>query len=298
VLGQEINILRADGTLGTILDSAAPLRDGTGRIIGAVAVAQDITERKRAEETLAETKNQLERQVHLLQRALVPAEPPTVPGYSVASACIPAFVGTEIGGDFLDVFYTEDGKVGLLIGDVSGKGIESAAMAAAARSTVRAFAYHTSSPGDALTHTNAVLVAQQDGGMHFVTTLLAILDPATGDISYSSAGHPPAIISGQNVNTELIPTPNMPLGVVGGLIYLESRHTLSPGDRLVLYTDGITEARYEDELFGEEGIGDVLSMHRCAHPNDLVEALLCAARDWAHGKLRDDTTVLIVERGM
>ncbi|MHB1001491.1 MAG: PAS domain-containing protein, partial [Armatimonadota bacterium] len=158
------------------LETKFPLTNAAGQIYGIGNISHDITVRKKIENELLEAKDLLEHQVHLLQRALIPAKPQIIEGYSVASAYIPAYEGTEIGGDFIDVFQTEDNKVGILIGDVSGKGIESAALAATTRSTIRAFAYDSSAPGDALSHANSLLTAQQVDYMQFVTAFLVILD--------------------------------------------------------------------------------------------------------------------------
>ncbi|MHB1002032.1 MAG: PP2C family protein-serine/threonine phosphatase [Armatimonadota bacterium] len=267
-----------------------------GRVEQVMQFAFDITERKKIENALTEARDLLQHHVNLLQQALIPAKPQIIEGYSVASAYIPAYEGTEIGGDFIDVFQTEDGKVGILIGDVSGKGIESAALAATTRSTIRAFAYDLSSPGEALSHANSLLTAQQTDNMQFVTAYLIILDPATGDINYSSAGHPPAIISREDGDTLLLCAYNMPLGIQGNITYEECRYNIMPGEKLVLYTDGITEARHDHDFFGTEGIENVLSIYGRTNPVELVEAILYSVRDWAHGKLRDDTAVLIIGR--
>ncbi|MHB1000041.1 MAG: SpoIIE family protein phosphatase [Armatimonadota bacterium] len=256
----------------------------------------NITDRKKIEDELVNTKNLLEHQVHLLQRALIPAKPEIIEGYSVASAYIPAHEGTEIGGDFMDVFRTEDGKVGILIGDVSGKGIESAALAAITRSTVRAFAYDLSSPNEALTHANSLLSAQQVDYMQFVTAFLVVLDPATGDIICSNAGHPPAILSRGNGDTELLCIYNMPLGIQGSIKYEECYSNLKPGDKLILYTDGITEARHDHDFFGMEGIIHVLTSCSQSAPDAMVDKILETVKNWAHGELRDDTAILIIGR--
>lgn len=286
------------GMILTLLCNAAPICDSEGTITGGIVAWRDITLRKRAEKALAEAKDLLEHQVFLLQRALIPAKPSVIDGYSVASAYIPAFAGQEIGGDFLDIFRTEDGKVGVLIGDVSGKGIESAAMAAATRSTIRAFAYDLSSPSEALSHANSLLFAYQSDDMQFVTAFLAILDPLTGDVSYCSAGHPPAVVCCGNGDTDLLYTHNLPLGVMGFVMYEESQHTLKPGDRLILYTDGITEARQNSELFGTERLEMVLSKCISTSTEELVAEILKAVKDWSHDKLRDDTAVVVIEREM
>jgi PAS domain S-box-containing protein len=288
----QLRIVRKDGSK-RVVEGEAVANIMPGRHL---SVMHDITERVEAEEALAATKDQLQRQVYLLQRALIPEHPPTVEGYSIASTYVPAVAGTEIGGDFLDVFRTEDGKLGVLIGDVSGKGIESAAMAATTRSTVRAFAYHSSDACYSMTQANSLLANLQMEFAQFVTSVLAILDPVTGELSYSSAGHPPVIIGHSSGNNELLHSHGMPLGVQAGAEYQEGRHALGPGDSLVLYTDGVSEARRDHTMFGVEGVQSVLQGHTTSGPEELVNSIFEAAMNYAEGKLRDDTAILIIQR--
>ena len=163
----------------------------------AVSLALDnsrLYEAERQAKLEAEVARQLLVEDHsMLQRALLPGEPHITSGYQLATKFIPGAAGKQVGGDFYDVFETEDGRTAILIGDVSGKGVESAAMAAATRSTVRAFAYDLGDPAQALNHTNAV-IDQSPTYERFATAFLAVLDPATGRFTYSSAGHPPAMV--------------------------------------------------------------------------------------------------------
>lgn len=276
--------------------SAEPVFTADGRMQYTIATYNDMTERVRAQKEIAEAKELAEHQAYLLQRALIPESPPTVEGYSIASAYVPATEGTEIGGDFLDVFRTEDGKVGIMIGDVSGKGIESAALAATTRSTIRAFAYDSSDAASALTHANRLLASQQLGSMQFVTAWLAVLDPITGEMNYASAGHPPAVILRRDSSKEFLETHNTPLGVVGVMQFEESCAELGPGDKLMLYTDGVTEARRDHEFLGTEGLVGILDDHGAEDPASLVNIVIAAVKFWSHPKLRDDTAVVVIGR--
>ena len=249
----------------------------------------EIAEREKAEEALRS-------QVRSLQRALLPPEPLVIEGYRLAHAYIPAFAGEEIGGDFYDVFHTEHGNIGILIGDVSGKGIQAAAMAAGTRSAIRAFAHELSSPAEAMSHANRLLTAQQGVWDSFVTVLLLILDPRTGDTTFCSAGHPPALVRRANGDFELFAGANVPLGVINDNLYDQAAGRLDPGDKIVLYTDGITEARRGPVLFGADGIQGVLAEHGGEEPQALVEQIISGARAFADGRLRDDTAVLVMER--
>lgn len=242
----------------------------------------------------------LDRERHssrVLQRALLPTKPSIAPGYSVADVYVPAFAGQEIGGDFYDVFPTKGGKVAIMIGDVSGKGLESASLAAATRSTVRAFAYDIPSVGGALTHANAVLYDQQPEYGYFVTAFLAILNPATGRMCYANAGHPPAAIyRAQSGDMEFMSYGNPPVGLVTTQEFSESEAWLEPGDRIIFYTDGVSEARHGIKMFGMEGIEDTIRQYGRLSSHDLAESLLDAAHDWANGKLTDDVAIIVVGR--
>lgn len=280
----EHKLIAADGVIKTV-ESFCIINMFPGQHL---FVIHDVT----AEVSL---RNKLSNQLTLLQRALVPPTPRDIEGYVSASAYIPAFAGQEIGGDFYDMFTTETGLIGILIGDVSGKGIEAASLAVSARNTVRAFAYDSPSPADVLEHANTLLATQQVDVMQFVTSFLVVLNPETGDICYSGAGHPPAIIFRSNGEVEILMAKNVPLGVLDRADYKEFSSVLKPGDKLVLYTDGISEARHETELFGTEGIERVLAKYGDKKPDELVKRILDATNKWSHGKLRDDTAIVIVE---
>ncbi len=260
-----------------------------GEVEYIIATGIDITERKKAEDALRH-------QVYVLQRALLPSDKPEISGYTVASAYHPAYEGQDIGGDFYDVITTRHGRIGIMIGDVSGKGIPAAAQAASTRSTIAAFVHDSSSPADALTLANSMLVSRSTGDGQFVTAFVAVLDPDTGTVLYSSAGHPPAIVAGRDGRAEVLRPGGMPLGVVESQTYAPAEVRLLPSDRLVLFTDGVTEARHGRDLFGVEGICDVLARNARASNAELVDRLLGAATDWANGKLRDDTAIVVVGR--
>lgn len=267
----------------------APIKDQSGKVQGLVFSLTDVTEKTRAEEAL-------KHQFQVLQRALLPAKPSIGPGYRLGSAYIPAFEGQEIGGDFYDVFRNEDGKVGILIGDVSGKGIEAASLGVATRNTIRALSYEILSPGETLSHTNALLTKQRVTEGHFVSLFLGVLDTDTGDLCYSNAGHPPPIISHRDRVMEVLSIGDTPIGFVETYEYKEARCRLEPGDRIILYTDGVTEARRNGDLFGVEGIMRVLSENPHEDPEGLVGRILSAAGSWSHGRLKDDTALIVIER--
>ena len=157
----------------------------------------------------------------------------------------------EVGGDFYDVFHVSDARIGILIGDVSGKGLDAAAQAVFMRNSVRAFTYYAAKSAEALARANELLLDTGTAG--FVTAFLAVLDPVTGDLTCSSAGHPPAIVVA-SCRAALLDGGSPLLGVFDDAAFTETKLHLDPGDTLLLYTDGLTEARRDGDLFGESNL--------------------------------------------
>lgn len=285
----EASRIRKDGTTIQVSLSISPMKNAAGQVVAASTIARDITE-------VVELRRAQERQVAMLQKALVPPPPSIDSGYLAAAVYLPALPGQSIGGDLYEVFRTEAGRIGILIGDVCGKGIEVAALAAAARSTVHSFAYELSSPGTALSHANAVLHSQRTEAERFVTVFLAIVDPVTGELTYARAGHPPAAIYRADGEIASLQHGNPPIGVWAEYEYETFKDRLDPGNKIILFTDGITDARRGKQLLGIDGIERALARHGQDAPEEVAAALLAAAYEWANGRLQDDVAILVVER--
>ena len=231
---------------------------------------------------------------NLLQEALLPVEMHATLGYSLATRFIPGAAGKYVGGDFYDVFETEDGKTALLIGDVTGKGVEAASLAVAVRSTIRAFAYDIGRPAEALTHANAVTYTQSLFSERFATVFLAIIEPETGQFSYASAGHPPSMVLSADGRVELLDTGRLPIGIEGLTVYNSMDSQLSSGDRLVMYTDGISESHRGATMYGEEGIKATLEQCGNCTPEEILDRLFVSATQISLDKLADDAAVVII----
>jgi PAS domain S-box-containing protein len=263
--------------------------------VQAQELLEEIAERKRAQEAL---KVAYEREKHIaevLQRALVPAEPFIGDNYPAAAVYHAAYENAGVGGDFYDVFHLKDERMAILIGDVSGKGVEAASLASSARNTIRAIAYTALSPGAAFARSSEVLYAQGTDSS-FVTAFLAFLDPTTGRICYCSAGHPPAAIVRVDGRVEFAAIGNIPLGTLPSHYFEEGEYVLDPGDVTVLYTDGVTEARSDNNLFGIDGVERVLERQAGKDPSTICDELLRAAQEWSKGRLRDDIAIIAVKR--
>jgi phosphoserine phosphatase RsbU/P len=221
-----------------------------------------------------------------IQEALLPKCSPYIPGFAVSGLSIPA---GAVGGDWYDFISFDDGCWGLVLADVSGKGTAAALLMSATRGMLRSLAQTCSGPGEVLTRLNRLLVEDFPSGK-FVTMLLAVLNPSTRELTFSSAGHLRPLLVDENGARFLDSERGMPLGLGTGE-FSESRVQLSKGSRLVFYSDGITEATDgSDEEYGANRMrDDVLQPGACA------ESILADVRTFANGEgLHDDATVIFV----
>ena len=198
-----------------------------------------------------------------------------------------------VGGDFSDVFLLDDGSVAILIGDVAGKGIRAAGLTETVRSTVRAFAAVNPSPAFVLRMTNQLLL-RREVGEELATALLVMLDRLSGRAFVASAAHPPAV----HLSTSTCRLIEVPFGVPLGSFdeeYQNGELQLAREDVLVLYTDGVTEARRKGELFGYERLVEAVSGLRGATMGDLSQGV-CDAAEAFCGRLKDDLQVVALRR--
>ena len=220
------------------------------------AVVRDITERKRAEaerERLHREKSDI---ALTLQRALLPPRLPEVPGAEVAACYVAAGEGTDVGGDFYDLFSVPGKKWVLVMGDVSGKGTEAAALTSLAHYTLRATAMHVGRPRQVLSVLNEEILRQTDGERFFSVAYGDFHPTKRGArLTTVRCGHPPPLLLRASGRVEELGEPGMVLGVVPDPKLTESAVYLAPGDAAIFYTDGVTEARFPDgTFFGEEGL--------------------------------------------
>ncbi|MFC6065680.1 SpoIIE family protein phosphatase [Streptomyces ochraceiscleroticus] len=214
-----------------------PTRSVDGRITGACAIARDVTEQKRATAELTALYEQQRHVALTLQRSLM-GTPPEVPGLHTAHRYLPATQGAGVGGDWFDLVPLDAGRVGVLIGDVMGRGLEAAAVMGQLRAAAHALAKSGMPPRE-LMHTLEVVVA--DLPDQFVTCCYLDIDPETGQADICSAGHLPVLLVTPDAEVSALPVPvNMPLGV-GMTRHEQVRLDLPPGATLVVYTDGLVE---------------------------------------------------------
>jgi len=254
-----------------------------------VAVAVHNARRFQSERAERETMNREAQEARIMQQALLPKSSPYIPGFVISGLSVPA---GAVGGDWYDFIPFPDGSWGLVLADVSGKGTAAALLMSATRGMLRSLAEACCTPGEVLTKLNGLLVEDFPAGK-FVTLVYALLDPATRTVIFANAGHlHPLFIDGNGarfLDTER----GMPLGISCG-DYSETRINLSDGSRLVLYSDGITEAVNADEQ--EYGLGRLAEHAERAGASAV--SIIDDVRTFANGTgVRDDATVVFVGVG-
>jgi len=265
-----------------------PVTIGTAR--GMAALAATAIEN-------AETFEKWLRIAQALQGSLLPTIPESAGAFRFASKYHAALGMADLGGDFYDFISLPDGRIALVVADVAGKGLEAAAFTAMGKYTLRAFVSEELAPARALTRTNRAL-ARIEGGWGFVTMFCSLLDPRNGRILYSNAGHPPGVLARASGEALELPCADYqpPLGIFGDIDYREYESSIAPGDVLVCYTDGVTEARRDDEQFEAERLMSVIRESRLSSPSEIVEAIHRAVLRFARGSVQDDIALLAVKR--
>jgi sigma-B regulation protein RsbU (phosphoserine phosphatase) len=205
-----------------------------------------------------------------VQTSLLPRETPYVPGWEFAARWKPA---RQVSGDFYD-FVNTDGGLGIVIADVSDKGMPAALFMALSRSIIRASVCSARSPAEGIAQANRLICADSVNSM-FVTLFYAELNPITGQILYVNAGHnPPFLYRAGHDDFTVLSRTGMPLGLFKGIDFQQQAVELESGDFIFLYTDGVSEASDADNhLFGEERLRHLLLKHRDAPAESMAKAI-------------------------
>ncbi|WP_206300028.1 PAS domain S-box protein [Streptomyces mangrovisoli] len=243
---EHFETLRVTNT-GRMLDvdvTLWPTRDTAGTVVGACAIVRDISDRKRAEAELTVLYEQQRHIALTLQRSLM-GTPSALPGLATASRYRPATQGAGVGGDWFDLIPLGADRVGVLIGDVMGRGLEAAAVMGQLRSAAHALAKTGMQPRQ-LMQALDTCVADLDVPDQLVTCCYLVIAPDAGTVTVCSAGHLPILVSGAGDGVRALASPvNAPLGV-GDVLYEQSCTEIAPGATLVLYTDGLIETPGSD----------------------------------------------------
>ena len=230
-----------------------------------------------------------------IQHALLPKDLPKLEGWKIAYHYQPA---REVGGDFYDFLRLDDGRVGLVIGDVSGKGIAAALVMANTQSVLRAVARRGNvAPGRVLAEANEVLYAYIPSGT-FVTCFYGVLDPENGRLVYANAGHDPPY-SQRGGDAQELRARGMPLGLMPDMPYEEKEAVLAAGDDLLLYSDGLVEAHdTKGDMFGFPRLRRLIMAQSTGSGEELIDVLLAELTSFtgADAEQEDDITLVTLER--
>ncbi len=269
------------------LDPARPIDDATVELLGPLArqasLAIDNARLYQQQKDFSDT----------IQHSLLPRAELDLAGVEVG-AVYESSATVDVGGDVYDFLELPDGRLAVVLGDVTGHGIDATADMAMAKYVFRSLAREHPEPGDLLAHANDVVVGEIALGK-FITMAVITLDPESGELVGASAGHPMPRLVRRDGRVESLEAGGIALGIDPGMTYEEARTTLEPGEAVVLFTDGVIEARLGRELYGVERLDETLGARRQLPARALAEAVLEECRDFG-GEITDDTAVVVVKR--
>jgi len=261
-----------------------------------LSLAEELSRRAATAADNARLYSDRSRVAQTLQESLLPARLPQVPGLEVAGRFRAAGDGSEVGGDFYDVFPCGGSCWAAVIGDVCGKGAVAATLTSLARHTVRAAARYETGPALLLGALNDAILAQKRDDLRFVTAMLVRLTPLERGVeaTYARGGHVPPFVLRAGGEVEALVPDGPLLGIVEAAVLEERETVLEPGDALVLYTDGVTEAGAPENPIGEERLAELLSGCAGALADEIAEWVVDTAIGIQDGRPRDDIAVLVL----
>lgn len=261
---------------------------------------REILELQQVEFELRSAKERIDYELNLaaqIQKSILPSTFPAFPQHKEFDIYAMMLPAQEIGGDFYDFFLVEDEHLVVIIADVAGKGVPAALFMMNTRTTFRSIAKQLKSPSEVLTEANDLLCVGNETGM-FVTAIIAYYHLPTGLLTYSNGGHSPPLLSvAENTYRELGQTHGSVLGGKSGIAYREDVHQFEPGQTLILYTDGVTEARSpNNEFFGLGRLKNFLATCNTPNVSEMCHQLDKSLKNFQQGDQFDDLTVLALRR--
>jgi serine phosphatase RsbU (regulator of sigma subunit) len=229
-----------------------------------------------------------------MQRSLLPRSRPVVTGLEVGEVYEPS-ARVEVGGDVYDFVALEDGRLAVVLGDVTGHGVDATADMAMAKFVFRSLAREHPEPGDFLASANDVICSEIGAGK-FISMCYVVVDGVSGSVAGASAGHPSPRIVLPDGSTRPLEAHGLVLGIDSGQEYAESHGELPSGASLVLYTDGVIEARRDGELYGDDRLDALLAERHELPARALAAAVAEDAREFAGGDLSDDLAVVVIRK--
>jgi serine phosphatase RsbU (regulator of sigma subunit) len=229
-----------------------------------------------------------------MQRSLLPRSRPVIEGLEVGEVYEPS-ARVDVGGDLYDFLALDDGRLAVVLGDVTGHGVDATADMAMAKFVFRSLAREHPEPADFLASANDVICSEIASGK-FISMSYVVVDGATGVVAGASAGHPAPRIVLPDGSARPLESHGLVLGIDGGQEYEESQAELPRGASLVLYTDGVVEARRDGELYGDDRLDALLAERHELPARALAGALAEDAREFAGGDLSDDLAVVVIRK--
>lgn len=232
-----------------------------------------------------------------IQAHMLPCIFPPFPGRTEFDLYALMHPAKEVGGDFYDFFLVNEDKLAIIVADVSGKGVPAALFMVIAKTLIKNYTQMDMDPAEVFTTVNHILCDGNDAGL-FVTAWMGVLEIETGKLTYVNAGHNPPLIKKAGGNFEYLrERTGFVLAGMDGIKYRQNSFKLSPGDRIFLYTDGVTESTNEhEELYGEERLQNFLNTHETGHTEEILDALRKDLRDFSNEAPQfDDITMLLLD---
>jgi phosphoserine phosphatase RsbU/P len=295
-----LDLVRRDGSRLPVLVNSVLERDADGNPVVVRTAVFDATQRREYERELVRAKELAEASeerasalARTLQQTLMPPTPPEIPALDIAARYRPAGDGSEVGGDFYDIFQIGVGDWVVVIGDVCGKGVDAAIVAALVRYTLRAVSVEHARPTQALMLVNEVLRRHHTARFCTVGFLRMRQVGGEWECLVSSAGHPLPILRAADGSRQIVGTPGTLLGVIDEPPMYDVPVALNPGDALLLYTDGVPEARNGDQFYGDRRTADVF-IGALGSAADRAAAVLADALEFQGGTARDDIALVVV----
>jgi sigma-B regulation protein RsbU (phosphoserine phosphatase) len=297
-----VDVVCADGRRLPMLVNAVVTDESPNRPSVIRAALFDATERRQYERELVEARRRAEESeararalATTLQESLLPPAPPTIPGLDVATAYRPAGSGTDVGGDFSDVFQAQGGAWSVVVGDVRGKGVEAATVGVLARHTLRAAAMRTSRPKLALQTLHQTL--EREPTERFCTAVFARVrrtSPGRFRLVVACGGHPLPLLASADGSVTPIGRHGSLLGVLEHPSFVDTTVHLQVGDAVVLYTDGVPEGRRGREFYGEDRLAERVQSRRADGAAAVAEGIVEDVVAFQDGVPRDDIAVVVL----
>ena len=301
-----LEVVRADGRRLPALVNSVVRRDEAGGTAFVRTAVFDASDRRAYERELLDARRRAEESeararllARTLQQSLLPPALPDVPGLEVAAAYRPAGSGDEVGGDFYDVFETRSGAWVVVVGDVRGKGAEAAAVTALARYTLRATAIRDAAPTRILDDLNEVLLHErEEWSCTVVVGRLSCSDVRSESrwrLTVACGGHPPPLLTGRGgTGVRPVGRPGTLLGMLDSVTFTDVDETLTAGDSVVFFTDGVTEGRGREDFFGDKRLAALLDARSGASADEVARAVVDEVLAFQNGVPRDDIALVVV----